>query len=974
MRLPYYYGHWQEKPRRRIVAKPVQAIKIYFPKMEVKLLNASHFPFRAARWGLLLVLFVALMVGVAASTSPSAAAAPPRNPSPDGIWGDVDETSFEVQGQRLIVPQQYRVVVAQPNLLQARLSAAPMEFTYAAETDNIVMSLPMPDGSYQYFRLYESPVMAPELAAKFPTIHTYTAKGIDDVYATGRLDWTPKGFHAMILSPNGTFYIDPYSQGDITHYISYYKRDFTPDENALIGELEPIAGEPALPLETLGNPSTGPTLRTHRLAVAATGEYTIFHGGTVPLAMAEIVTAVNRVTGVYEREIAIRLELIADNDDIVYVNPATDPYTNNNGFVMLAENQANLDAVIGTANYDVGHVFSTGGGGVAFLNAVCSTTNKARGVTGLTSPIGDPFYIDYVAHEMGHQYGGNHSFNGNAGACNGNRNGATAYEPGSGSTIQSYAGICGNQDLQPNSDDYFHTISFQEMVNFTTIGNGASCGTTLATGNQTPVVTVPAGGFSIPMQTPFELTGSATDPDGNPLTYNWEEYDLGPAGHPNTPVGNAPIFRSFEAVTSPTRVFPKMSDIVNNTQTIGEIMPSYARTLTFRLTARDNFDAPSAGGVAFSQMSFSVTNLAGPFLVTSPNSNVTWEVGSLKTVTWDVANTDEAPVNCTGVNIRLSVDAGYNYHLFLATNVANDGSHGVVVPNAPTALARIKVECANNVFFDISNTNFTIASAAPFADISIGKSVEPAGNVLPGDSLTYTINITNSGSLTATTTITDVFSAALVDPACNEVPGDLLVTTDLSPASITSYECVAETDSSLAVEIAKSVDQAEVEVGTAVTYTIEVTNPHDSLTLENVIVDDADVAGCTPSLGSPITLGPLDSQSYICTNNIVTTTITNTATVAGAFVVSNVASAESDQDPSGVITSNEVENMIVVQASDSVVVTIMEDSGYTLYLPVITNLPHHEGEAAVPFVLPTSLSLLVGGVVVWLNGRRKSGK
>lgn len=625
-------------------------------------------------------------------------------------WNDVSEASIQTTGERFIKPIKFRTLNLNTPDLKTLLQSAPLEKNVHPKYSNSVISLPMPDGTYLRFKFSESPVMEDGLAVQFPEIKTYLGQGIDDPYSSVRFDITPLGFHAMIFSERGTVFIDPYALGDNMNYISYFKSDFRTDKRMTCEVIDERTPEqkhaPQIP-DMLAEGE----LRTYRTVIACTGEYAAFFGGTPAGALAAIVVSLNRVNGVYEKEASVRMVLVANNNLVVYTNSSTDPYTNGNGNTMLGQNQTTCDNVIGTANYDIGHVFSTGGGGVANLQCVCAAGSKARGVTGSGAPVGDPYDIDYVAHEMGHQFGGNHTFNSTTSSCGGgNRNNNTAYEPGSGSTIMAYAGICGSSDLQPNSDAYFHTKSLDEIISFTQLAGGNSCPVTTVNGNHNPVVTMPSDGFAIPISTPFELTGSATDADlTDILSYCWEQYDLGPAGTPNSPSGNAPIFRSFNPVPSGTRTFPKLSNLLNNSSTIGEILPTYTRSLTFRLTARDN--RAGGGGRGTGTIAFGVDAAAGPFLVTSPNTNVTWNTPYPQTVTWNVANTNAATVNCATVNILLSTDGGNTFPTVLAASTPNDGSQQITLPSVNTATARIKVKAVGNVFFDISNTNFTMSTA-----------------------------------------------------------------------------------------------------------------------------------------------------------------------------------------------------------------------------------------------------------------------
>jgi hypothetical protein len=633
------------------------------------------------------------------------------------VWSPLPEAAISPTGDRWIVPESYHTVEADLEDLRAALAGAPLEGPGAWDAA-IELTLPLPDGASQRFEVIESPIMAEDLQSRYPEIRTYVGQGLDDRTATVRFDVVPSGFHAMVLSASGTVLIDPYQRGDVTSYVVYDKRSLQRDPSwtCILDATDDEIRAAEETLDQVPRIENGDELRTYRTAIAATGEYTIFHGGTVAEGLAAIVVAMNRVTGIYEREVAVRFELIPDNDLIVYTNPATDPYTNNDGGAMLGQNQANLDATIGNGDYDIGHVFSTGGGGIASLGVVCVTGSKARGVTGLPSPIGDAFYVDYVAHEIGHQYNATHSFNGTAGACSGNRTATTAYEPGSGSTIMAYAGICGAHNIQLYSDDYFQTRSQDLIIIFTNNLAGSTCPVVTATGNTPPVpdATQPVAFDAIPVDTPFTLTGSGTDADDDALTYCWEEFDLGPAGHPDFPVDNAPILRSFLPVTSPSRTFPAWDDIVNNDQTRGEILPSYGRGLRFRLVVRDN--RAGGGGTDADLLTFDVDGTSGPFLLTQPNSGETWSSTVMQEVQWDVAGTDNAVVNCQSVDIRLSTDGGYTYPTTLVAGTANDGTEMVTLPAIDVSTARIMVAAADNVFFDISDEDFAITTTVAVGD------------------------------------------------------------------------------------------------------------------------------------------------------------------------------------------------------------------------------------------------------------------
>lgn len=658
------------------------------------------------------------------------------------FWNKISSVPQQA-GTQYIRPDRSVLYTADFNGLKTQLQQAPAENT----GHGMSMAIPTPDGNFETFEIWRYDMMQPGLQAQYPELGTYLGRSSSNPSRVIRLDHTLQGFHAMVLGTGGSWYIDPVAHLNTQYYQVYYKTDLKNTKEFSCGTADPIlTDDPVfMPKNLFPN---GTLLKTYRLALAATGEYTAFHGGQANAVSAQV-TSMNRVNGVYEIELAVRMVLIGNNNLLVYTNANSDPYTNNDGGTMLGQNKTTINNVIGSANYDIGHVFSTGGGGIAQLGCVC-TSDKAEGVTGSSAPVGDPFDIDYVAHEMGHQFGANHTFNSTIGSCGGgNRSGSNAYEPGSGITIMAYAGICGADDLAPNSIDNFHVGSYNAIRSFITTGSGNGCDVASNTNNSIPTVEAGPSIYRIPLSTPFRLTAVGNDADaGDELTYSWEQYDLGNnvALTANPTTGTHPLFRPFSPDTSPTRVFPRMQTIVNNQTDNKEKLPYYARRLRFRVMVRDN--RPNGGGTSLDSNSiWSVAN-TGPFLVTSPNTFLTWSSGSSQTVTWNTAGSNQAPINCQNVNIKLSTDGGYTYPITLLANTPNDGSQAITVPTLgqPTvSTCRVMVEAADNIFFDISNTNFTIQNAPLQAPVANFATTSPT-TLCAGQSLTFFDESTNGPS------------------------------------------------------------------------------------------------------------------------------------------------------------------------------------------------------------------------------------
>ncbi|WP_299782190.1 reprolysin-like metallopeptidase [uncultured Formosa sp.] len=624
-------------------------------------------------------------------------------------------------------PDTYQVYELDLTSFQAALTQAPLSDNYR-NTSGQVMEFPMSDGTFQKFEVTESSIMEPKLAEKFPEIKTYKAIGVDDETATMRFSVTQNGLHAFSLSgKRSSEFIDPQTVTGDT-YMVYNRSSLgidTQDFECLTEDdinLESLKAEEGSEISNTNDS----TLRTFRLALSCNAKYgALFAGeGTdqekKANILAQMVVTINRVNEIYERDLAITLVFIDRNDELIYYDTDNDPW----GIEFSTKTQQVISSTLGDESlYDIGHNFNTSNGGNSgCIGCVCvdaeapytGETSKGRGYTGSEDPTGDAFDIDYVAHEMGHQFGAWHTMN----TCSRSGNGISEVEPASGSSIMGYSGICGVNNVQDNSDAHFNFVNIRDISKNIQPGGVSTCAQETDLENTPPVANA-GQDYTIPVSTPFVLKGEGNDVDGiSTLTYNWSQNDPERApdeGAPQSTWTVGPLYRSILPTHSPNRYMPSLSDVVNGDITPKwEVTPSVARTMNFALTIRDNGSGFPLGIGQVDTDLMTVTVVDGtPFKVLSPNVSESWYVGVSRKITWEVGETNVAPISSSKVNIKLSLDGGLTYPVTLASKVDNDGSETIFVPDYESETCRILIEAADNIFYDISDANFSIKNSEP---------------------------------------------------------------------------------------------------------------------------------------------------------------------------------------------------------------------------------------------------------------------
>ncbi|VFB08700.1 PPE-repeat-containing protein [Aeromonas salmonicida] len=585
---------------------------------------------------------------------------------------------------------------------QFRVAKVPLDYFAGLQAGGRQLTLPLPDGGEVTFALQAYDLLPADLAVKYPDILTFKGHNPAAPVETGRFDLGPQGFHAMFSHQGKMVFVDPLPNAE--GYAVYYQQDaysrLEEEADKVIGH---DANTRARKVQVDGNER-----KRYTIAISAAGEYTQFHGGSKVLTMGAIATLLNRVNEVYQRDVGAEFQLASGNDAIIFTDPASDPFSNDDTDVDVnGQVQATAQTLPSGAlgPFDIGHVVNTGGGGLAGLGVLCTAT-KSDGMTGSSNPVGDAFFIDYVAHEIGHQFGADHTFNGTTKSCGGgNRVAEQAFEPGSGTSIMAYAGICDDENIQPHSDPYFHSKSIEQMrAHMATV---PTCGTTLSLSNNSPQAAAGTN-YAIPANVPFVLRGAGADLDKDPLTYTWEQIDLGTESSSTLDMiddGTRPLFRFVSPTSSPERILPSLPSLLTGTLAKGEAWPTTNRELNFRLTVRDG-----QGGVASDDMKVQVVNTGSAFRLTSP-LGVTVTPGASQAVSWDVAGTHAAPINCSKVDLFVTQDEGANWST-LASSQPNSGSATVTLPTNLTSSVRLKVACSDNIFFAISPLKLPVAQSS----------------------------------------------------------------------------------------------------------------------------------------------------------------------------------------------------------------------------------------------------------------------
>lgn len=634
--------------------------------------------------------------------------------------------AWTLLGQNKPAPVAYQMS-ATPNLYQlyslkeADMSRLLHQAGDSYETGSTIL-LPGKNNELEAFVVWETPMMGKKLAEQFPDIKTYTATSVADPYVSAKIDWTAYGFRAAIYYGGQILLIDPYDLHNSGYYMSFWTNDL--DDNTqnfsceTNGIINPDASSLGTPIHV--DPQSGHTVnrpngsvrRTYKLAMACTGEFAVVatqNNPTPTNLLSVVVSTVNRINGVYEREISTSFSLVGDQVKILFSNSSTDPYSCNQQLdCLIDENQIVIDDSIGVNNYEIGHILCTGGGGLAALSSLCSQQIKARAA----STSSGPSNFSTCLHEIGHQFSAGHTFSAESGGCSGNLMEQSAYEPGSGTTIMSYSGACAPNNISTIRSDYFHINS---LISMTTYSQALinTCGVSTQGVNNVSVPASVSKEYTIPKNTPFELVAPNVMPtqQNASIAYNWEQYDLGNNGANEADGGNAnegPTFRSYPpSGSSFIRQFPPELILNNSYEEVGERLPKVARTLNFKFTARSVFQG--WGSIDYTDDNFKITVTDdGPFRVTAPATAATYPPNALVPVNWTIANTNTGAIASSKVNIYLSIDGGQSFPILLASSVPNNGSAQVPMPNVATNQAYIRVQGTSNIFYDIAKGKLTI--------------------------------------------------------------------------------------------------------------------------------------------------------------------------------------------------------------------------------------------------------------------------